>query len=139
MNRVIVYSILGLIAVGALYTTWSRHHTAKLCHEVAARLGQVIHADPRFADVRIDITMDRYVTVFAPDALPSATKADLERIVAEQGKPLHVHVAYLTPSPISRAESSNKAIQLTATRRMFTFSMTRLLPPHLALGVGSRS
>jgi len=55
------------------------------------------------------------------------------------GQPYRCGVVFAADKRDVRKTGPNQAMQLTATRRMLTLSMTKLLPPHLTLGVGSRS
>ena len=77
-------------------------------YRAAAELNDLIHRDPRFAEVGALCMAGKSVIVIAPDDLPPETKADLERFVRETGKIPKEGVRYL-PMPPEHAAASPRA------------------------------
>src|SRR5436190_16710383 len=119
-----------LVATAALWAireVRSQRREAALCVEVGSRLEQSIRKDARFADVAVLVTTHPRVVISAPADLLASAKADLERIVAAESKPLVVHINYAPsiesyPSPAPRSpKTPNHAMQRTAPAPMRNF------------------
>ncbi len=74
-------------------------------YRVAGELNDLIHRDPRFAEVGALCMAGKSVIVVAPDDLPPETKADLERFVRETAKIPKEGVRYL-PVPSKHAPTA---------------------------------
>ena len=96
------------VAAGVvIQRTWSHQRRVALCAEVGSRLQHRIGGDPRFSDVAVLVTTHPRVVVSAPDDLPSSTRAELEQIVATDGRPLDVHIQY-APSTSAYASPASR-------------------------------
>ena len=68
---------------------------------VATRIHAALEREPRFKDAIIQFGRHSSLSVIASDSMPPQDKADLERLIAEQGKPLGVTVNFETIAPRS--------------------------------------
>jgi hypothetical protein len=92
-NRVATLLLIALtLAAAALFV----HHPYVMADQVAARLTLAINKNPKFADYATVHHIGPQISVWVLETLPSAARADLERVITEEGKPLKVKLVPLT-------------------------------------------
>jgi hypothetical protein len=82
-----IFLILAVAVAAAVLTAGD---SERIAEQVAARLNRSVEKSPRFAGATSVHRTGAQVTVWVFDTLPASARADLARVVASEGKPLHV-------------------------------------------------